>query len=517
MSFIGFVQLSERAFSSGRSSGKLDYKAARFLERISQQSVTDSYRRRFDGFAKTSEHSADFDLKRITQVLPFCRFTISLPHDRSWLISYSLFYRCHMNDKPSIRPALMIGIDWADQQHEIYVIDQQGKGSRESLEQTPEAIEAWIAERLVQSDGKPIGIILEQKRGALIHALMFRENVLLYPINPKQLARYRESFSNSGCKGDKPDARLLARMLYERHSVLKPWQPDDPRTRMLARLCHTRRQLVDERTRLIQQLISQLKACFPMALELNIGRSISALVLEILRRWPDPRQLKRADRRTLQRVLQDHGYRREDKREELISRIRSAQLLSRDAALLVPAAIVIQTLARQIPVLQKAIIELEEKIDTEMSQHPDASLFTALPGAGRALAPRLLTAFGSDRDRFESADQVSALMGIAPVTKQSGKSRNVHRRYACSKYLRQTFHEFADHARKWCPWSRAYYYMQRSRGMKHHAALRKLASRWIRILFQVWKSRTPYNPEAYLKNITRRNPDILPFLQNENQ
>ena len=172
----------------------------------------------------------------------------------------------------------------------------------------------------------------------------------------------------------------------------------------------------------------------------------------------------------------------------------------------------LRAFAKQIPVVQQAIAELDASIDAEMKKHPDAALFSTLPGAGKALAPRLLAAFGSQRDRFSNADEVTTLSGIAPVTKQSGKSRVVHRRYACPKYLRQTFHEFADHARKWCPWSRAYYRLQRSRNMKHHAALRKLARRWIRILFRVWKDRKPYDAAAYLAKIAIKNPDIKPFL-----
>lgn len=418
------------------------------------------------------------------------------------------------NQKPTLpsEPALCIGIDWADQKHDAYTIDGQGNGVWEQLEHSPEAIDAWVAEKLHQAGGRPIAILLEQSRGALIHALMFRENVILYPINPKQFARYRESYSNAGGKNDPTDARLLARMLRERIGLLRPWQPDDESTRLLARLCKTRRQVVQERTRLTQQLLDQLKAYFPLVLELNGPRSINALVLELLRRWPDPRQLQRADRRLLHRILKEHGYRDEEKRLKMIDRIRKAMLLSRDRALIEPASVLVRCLAKQIPLLQKSIDELEEQIDAEMKIHPDAALFTALPGAGKVLAPRLLTAFGSQRDRYANADQVATFSGIAPVTKQSGKSRIVHRRYACPKYLRQTFHEFADQARKWCPWSRAYYDYQRSRGMKHHAALRKLASRWIRILFRVWKSRKAYDPAAYLATMKKKNPAIIPFL-----
>lgn len=409
----------------------------------------------------------------------------------------------------STKLSLFIGIDWADQEHEAYVIDRDGNGNRETIEQSPEGIDAWVHQKLQQANGGPIGIILEQSRGALIHALMFRENVILFPINPKQLAKYRESYNNAGCKADQSDAWFLARMLCERQTILKAWQPDDENTRLLAQLCKTRRKLVDQRTKLNQQLIDLLKACYPLMLDLKLKQP---LMLEILRRWPDPRQLKRADRRILHRVFQAFEFGSQIQREELIVRIRSAKLLSSDRALLEPAAVMLRAFAKQISVIQQAIDELDASIETEMNKHPDAPLFKTLPGAGKALAPRLLTAFGSQRDRFDRADDVTTLSGIAPVTKQSGKSRVVHRRYACPKYLRQTFHEFADHARKWCPWSRAYYQLQRSRNMKHHAAIRKLARQWIRILFRVWKDRKPYDAAAYLANIVTKNPEIIPFL-----
>jgi transposase len=418
-----------------------------------------------------------------------------------------------MKNKPSAAPALVIGIDWADQKHDVCAIDASGKEVSQQIDHTPEAIDAWVSQQLEQADGHPIAIILEQSRGALIHALMFRENVMLYPINPKQLANYRESYSNAGSKNDARDAWLLARMLWERIRILKPWVPDDEQTRLLARFCQQRRQLVNERTRLLQQLTDQLKAYFPLALQLNPRGVQSSVVLELLRRWPDPRQLRNADRRWLVKVFKQYSIRNSDQQQALIDRIRSAKLLSSDNALIESAAIVVEVLAKQIPVLQKAIDKLDQKIEHGMATHTDAMLFQSLPGAGKALAPRLLTAFGSQRDRYASADEMSTYSGIAPVTKKSGKTRIVHRRFACPKYLRQTFHEFAAHAKRWCPWSRAYYELQRSRGMKHHAALRKLALRWIRILYVVWKNRVPYDANRYLATIQRKNPALVPFLQ----
>ena len=128
---------------------------------------------------------------------------------------------------------------------------------------------------------------------------------------------------------------------------------------------------------------------------------------------------------------------------------------------------------------------------------------------GAALAPRLLVAFGTDRDRFASADEVQAYSGIAPVTKRSGKSCHVTKRYFCNKFLRQTFHEFADHARKWSTWSKAFYQHLRARGHRHHAAVRSLAFKWIRILFRCWKNRQSYDEARYLQQLQSKGANYL--------
>ena len=419
-----------------------------------------------------------------------------------------------MNDRTD-QPGLFIGIDWADQKHDCYVIDRDGKGFHREIAHSPEEIDAWVSEMLNLAGGKPLAIMLEQSRGPLVHALMFREKVLLYPVNPKQLVRYRESYPGGG-KDDPTDARYLARMLRERFTTLTCWQPDDEKTRLLAHLCQQRRRLVEGQVKLRQQLIAQLKSYFPVVLELFGKDGQLPLLLSILARWPDPRQLRRADRRLIRCVLNDHSIRNERQQDQIIDRIRSAQLLCDDEALITPLAMTVKLLASQIQQSRKTIQEFDTKIAEVMKQHPDAHLFTSLRGAGPALAPRLLCAFGSQRDRWADADALAAFSGIAPVTLKSGKLRQVHRRFACPKYLRQTFHEFADSARIYCPWTKARYRMLRDRGMKHHAALRKLARSWIRILFRVWQTRTPFDADRYLAQLQKRCPEITPYLTQEN-
>jgi transposase len=301
-------------------------------------------------------------------------------------------------------------------------------------------------------------------------------------------------------------------MLRERINTLKPWIADDEATRRLANLSQQRRNIVNAQVAQRQQLIAHLKSYFPVLLEIFGNKNRLGLLLEILGCWSDPRKLRRADRQLVDRVLRENGIRSQSKREELIQRIRDSKLLTRDDATIQPLAMVCELLAKQIQASRKTVQAFDQQIKEALNKHPDADLFTSLRGAGPTLAARLLCAFGSQKDRWTDADELASFSGIAPVTRQSGKSRVVHQRWACPKYLKQTFHEFADSARKWCPWSKARYLQLKARGMKHNAAIRKLARSWIRILFRIWKTGIPFNCDRYIENLKRRNPDIIPYL-----
>ena len=87
---------------------------------------------------------------------------------------------------------------------------------------------------------------------------------------------------------------------------------------------------------------------------------------------------------------------------------------------------------------------------------------------------------------------------------RSDKSCWVHWRWACTKFLRQSFHEFAAHSIHWSGWAKAYCLQQRSHGLGHHTALRALAFKWLRILYRCWQNRTLYDERLYLKALARR-------------
>jgi transposase len=151
-----------------------------------------------------------------------------------------------------------------------------------------------------------------------------------------------------------------------------------------------------------------------------------------------------------------------------------------------------------------AIQTFDDRIAELFAAHGDHDVFTSFPGAGDVCAPRLAAAFGTDRARWDSAAELQAHAGIAPVTERSGKTVWVHHRLACPKFVKQTFHEFADPSIRFSRWARADYDQQRARGNHHHAALRALASKWLRILFRCWKERRAYDEDTYLDSLRRR-------------
>lgn len=123
---------------------------------------------------------------------------------------------------------------------------------------------------------------------------------------------------------------------------------------------------------------------------------------------------------------------------------------------------------------------------------------------GDVYSSRLLAAFATDRERFENADQMARLSGIAPVIERSGQSIWVRWRYFCPKFLRQSFVEYAGESIVHCGWAKIYYQQQRGKGKSHQAALRALAFKWIRIMWKCWQARTPYEEASYLAGLQKQ-------------
>jgi len=415
--------------------------------------------------------------------------------------------------KQPVELAAFIGLDWADEQHAV-CLQEAGATRREALklDQTPEALQAWIQQLRARFGGRPVAIAVEQARGALIYALMHVDFLQLYPVNPQTLAKLRQAFYPSGAKDDPGDAELLLEVLLKHRDHLRVWVPDNILTRSIQLLTEGRRKLVDERTALTNQLTAALKMYFPQALDW-FGDLHTARACAFLQRWPSLPQLQGATTSSVRKFYRKQGYRGDDKLKQLIQNIQQAQPLTEDPAVVLSSAMMVHALVKQIPSLTESIQDYDRQIASLFKEHDDSTLFGSFPGAGPTLAPRLLAAFGSDRNRFEYAAEVQQLSGVAPVTEKSGKACWVHWRWACSKFLRQSFHEFAGQSILKSVWARAYYQQQRQRGQSHHAALRALAYKWIRIIFRCWKDRTPYDEATYLKSLQLRGSNLASALK----
>lgn len=414
----------------------------------------------------------------------------------------------------SLSLAARIGLDWADGHHDLALLPA-GSDQVEHIRiaHTPETLREFLGELQRRFEGRPVGVCLEKCRGAIVHALLEYDFIRLFPVNPLTLSRYREAWRPSRAKDDPTDAEALLEILCKHPNRLRCWTPDDPETRALARLTQARRNAVDMRTRLTQALRAELKGYFPHALDWTGTTLTSRLACDFLLKWPTLEVVQRARPETVRKFYYGHNCRRSDTIEKRLRQIEEAVPLTTDAAIIDVSVLTVQMLASQIRALGPAIARYEDKIDELFAVHPDATLFASLPGAGPALAPRLLAAFGTDRSRFHDATEVQEYSGIAPVTERSGKKEWVHWRWAASTFLRQTFHEFAGCSIQQSPWARAHYDVQRKRGKTHHAALRSVAFKWIRILFACWRTRTPYDEQRYLQALHRRGSPLAHRLE----
>jgi transposase len=265
-----------------------------------------------------------------------------------------------------------------------------------------------------------------------------------------------------------------------------------------------RRKAVDQRTQLANEIKSQLKVYFPLALQVLDNDCSTALAADLLLQYSSLESLQKQGAHKLRKFFYAHNCRQEQKLLERLELIQAAKPLTGDPAVIEPAALRIRLLAQQLKSLLPYIARYDQQIAELFEAHPDSFLFRDLPGAGPALGPRLLTAFGTDRQRFEHPSELCALSGIGPVRRASGKKASVHFRHACPKFLRQSFHEFGLCSIRCCPWARDVYQALRDRGKGHHAAVRAVAFKWIRVLFACWKERVPYDSERYLQALRTR-------------
>lgn len=396
-----------------------------------------------------------------------------------------------------------LGVDWGDTMHAVWVIDEAGeKVVRMEVEQTSEGMSVfgrWLYER--KAEGIELWAAIEKPEGRIVDFLL-DHGVVVYPINPKAVDRARDRFRASRSKSDLFDACVLAEFLRTDHPYLRALHPSSEQAQELKILTRDYQRLIRQQTRLINQLKATLKEYYPRSLEV-FGDLTRRVALDFLKAYPSPEALSNLTKKRWQKFAKAHR----------LSQVCTSELwdMLRKPQLPVPEHVVraksrlVAVLVEQLDVAICAVAEYKGEIERFFSSMPAAELTQLLPGGKSGTTiPTLWAELGDAQGRWESFRHLQAQGGTVPVTEQSGRSQFVHFRFACNKHLRYALDWLAFISLRQSEWARAYYQTQRARGHSHHQALRALASKWLKIIFVMWRDHVPYDENYHLANMARQ-------------
>ena len=399
---------------------------------------------------------------------------------------------------------MFVGIDWGTEQHAVCVTDTTGAriGERK-VDHTGAALAElmeWLAE-LVSGETSAVAVALETPRGPVVDALLER-GCQVFAINPKQLDRFRDRFSMGGAKDDPRDAAVLSSALRTDRPAFRPLQVDEPMTIQLREFSRQDTELGEDVRRLTNRLRDHLVRTWPEILRLAPAAD-QPWLWAVLKRAPPPEDARRLSVRQLEQLVRTHRIRRFTAADlRAVLRTPSVALA---AGVREGVRVRILDLVDQLPVLARqrraAERRLEQTLDAMTTspdgesgrEQTDAAILQSLPGIGTRIAATLL-ADAADALRKRDYHALRQLGGVAPVTKRSGKTRVVIRRYACDRRLLTAFHLWARGCVQRDPRCRAHYARLRKAGHNNARALRGVIDRMLAVLVAMLKNRTTYDP-----------------------
>jgi transposase len=395
---------------------------------------------------------------------------------------------------PILPPARVMcaGVDWAKDDHAVAVVAADGEVLDRFTVCHNAADLRSMVNRLLKRGVGEVGI--ERPDGPVVEALL-QAGLVVFVIPPGQLKNLRSRYGSAGNKDDRFDAYVLADVVRTDRRRLRPLVRDTAATTALRRSVRARKDLVAHRVAVANQLRAHLQIVFPAAacLFADIDSDIS---LRFLDRFTTQAQAGWLSVKRLAAWLRSVGYCGRTTPETLYARLTGApdgatgEHDTVDAATTGAYVAVLRTLTTQIEVLAGRIAE-------QLALHPDGHLFTALPRAGKVRAARLLAEIGDARGRFPTPESLACLAGVAPSTRQSGKTKAVTFRWSADKQLRDALCDFAGDSRHANPWAADLYQRARARGHDHPHAVRILARAWVHIIWRCWQDSTPYDPASH--------------------
>ena len=394
---------------------------------------------------------------------------------------------------------LLVGDDWAEDHHDVEVMDGSGKvlarrrlpEGAAGMARLHELVGALLGEGADESE---VLVGIETDHGPWVAALV-AAGYRVFPVNPLQAARYRERRGVSGAKSDAGDAHALADMVRTDSHQLREAAGDSPEAAGIKVLARTHKTMIWERTREVQRLRHQLLEYFPAALDAYDDLDAPD-ALELLGKAPDPARAARLTRAQVSAALKRAGRRNIKDRADAILAALRGERLGQPEALTAAYAATARALIAVITALDEQVKILQGQVEEHFGRHPDAEIILSQPGMGKVLGARVLAEFGDDPDRYADAKARRNYAATSPITRASGKKKTVAARFVHNDRLVDALNAQAFAALRASPGARALYDELRARGIGHHDALRRLANRLVGILHGCLKTRTLYDEDT---------------------
>jgi len=403
------------------------------------------------------------------------------------------------------------GVDWASDSHFVWLTDKDGqrlgaRGFKHGGEGLADMVK-WLLKISGSDDAAAIHLAIEVPHGPVVETLLER-GFTVWALNPKQMDRFRDRFSVAGAKDDSRDALVMASALRTDTQRFRKLALTDPIIIELREWSRIRDDLVAERTALTNRMRQQLWRYFPAFLDL--GADLDApWVLELWRAVPNPDRAKRSRIAGIEAILKRHRIRRFDAKHVL--GILRQPPLSLAPGTAKAAQAHVDTLVDRLKLINRQIADACHQLHAltqalggqqdspGQNMQRDVVVLASLPGIGRTnLATLLAEAYDALQRRDYHA--LRTLMGVAPVTRQSGRSRIVLRRYACNPRLANAAYHWANTAMQHDPVSAAKYATLRGCGHSHGRALRSIADRLLNVACSMLRTATTFNPALHLQN-----------------
>lgn len=387
---------------------------------------------------------------------------------------------------------LTAGLDWAKDDHVVCVLDADGQVlERFTLVHSRSGL-AGLISKLDKLGCCEIAI--ERPDGPVVDALL-EAGLTVVVISPNTVKNLRSRYGSAGNKDDRFDAYVLADTLRTDRARLRALVPDSPATLTLRATCRARKDLVNTRVAIANQLRAHLQNAFPAG-ALLFAAVDSTICLDFLTRFTHQGLADWLSPKRMAAWLRAAGYCGRTTPEDMHARLLAAPRGPADDEGLTRAHITLAYVAT-LRALKEQIRGLQTQISQQLAAHPDNNTFTSLPRSGTVRAARLLAEIGDCRARFPTPDSLACLAGVAPSTRASGKSRHVGFRWSCDKQLRDAVTDFAGDSRRANPWAADLYNQARNRGHDHAHAVRILARAWLFVIWHCWQDRTAYDPTQH--------------------